>query len=51
MQAHPEESLLKDIATRRKLKDMARSQAQDIAILRQELLRLHMKTYPTLPKS
>lgn len=37
---------LKEIFTRRKLADLARSQAQDIAILREEVERLRLRTYP-----
>lgn len=37
---------LKDIFTRRRLLDLAKSQAQDIAILRDEVQRLRLRTYP-----
>ena len=36
----------REIYTRRRLVDLAKSQAQDIAILREELERLRLKTYP-----
>ncbi|KAI8812738.1 hypothetical protein BJ742DRAFT_850017 [Cladochytrium replicatum] len=37
---------LKNIVARRRLVDMAKSQAQDIAILREEVERLRLRTYP-----
>ena len=37
---------LKDIYARRRLVDLAKSQAQDIAILREEVERLRLRTYP-----
>jgi hypothetical protein len=40
---------LKEIYTRRKLVDLAKSQAQDIAILREEVERLRLRTYPAFP--
>ncbi|RKO94661.1 hypothetical protein BDK51DRAFT_21951 [Blyttiomyces helicus] len=40
---------LKDIYARRRLMDLARSQAQDIAILRDEVERLRMRTFPAFP--
>ncbi len=40
---------LTEIYNRRKLMDLARSQAQDLAILRQEVQRLRLKTYPSFP--
>ncbi|KAJ3366938.1 Cilia- and flagella-associated protein 43 [Kappamyces sp. JEL0680] len=36
----------KELFTRRRLVDLAKSQAQDIAILREELERLRLRTYP-----
>ncbi len=39
--------VLSEIYNRRKLLDLAKSQAQDIAILRQEVHRLRLKTYPS----
>jgi cilia- and flagella-associated protein 43 len=41
--------VLKEIYTRRKLIDLAKSQAQDIAILREEVERLRLRTYPAFP--
>ncbi|KAJ1549129.1 Cilia- and flagella-associated protein 43 [Cladochytrium tenue] len=46
-----ESSPLKEIHTRRKLVDLAKSQAQDIAILREEVERLRLRTYPAFPAS
>ncbi|KAJ3212328.1 Cilia- and flagella-associated protein 43 [Dinochytrium kinnereticum] len=40
---------LKNIYTRRRLIDLAKSQAQDIAILREEVERLRLRTYPAFP--
>ncbi|KAJ3048620.1 Cilia- and flagella-associated protein 43, partial [Rhizophlyctis rosea] len=40
---------LKEIHTRRRLVDLAKSQAQDIAILREEVERLRLRTYPAFP--
>lgn len=37
---------LKDIYNRRRLVDLAKSQSQDIAILRSEVEKLRMRTYP-----
>ncbi|KAI8914669.1 WD40-repeat-containing domain protein [Gorgonomyces haynaldii] len=37
---------LKDLFNRRRLADLAKSQAQDIAILREEVERLRLRTYP-----
>nr|KAJ3422347.1 Cilia- and flagella-associated protein 43 [Polyrhizophydium stewartii] len=37
---------LREIYTRRRLIDLAKSQAQDIAILREEVERLRLRTYP-----
>lgn len=37
---------LREIHTRRRLIDLAKSQAQDIAILREEVERLRLRTYP-----
>ena len=39
---------MKDIITRRKLVDLAKAQAQEIAILRAEVERLRMRTFPAL---
>lgn len=36
----------KELFTRRRLVDLAKSQAQDLAILREELERLRLRTYP-----
>jgi hypothetical protein len=36
----------RELFTRRRLVDLAKSQAQDIAILREELERLRLRTYP-----
>ncbi|KAJ3329183.1 Cilia- and flagella-associated protein 43 [Blyttiomyces sp. JEL0837] len=44
-----ENASLKEIYTRRKLVDLAKSQAQDIAILREEVERLRLRTYPAFP--
>ncbi|KAJ3194324.1 Cilia- and flagella-associated protein 43 [Irineochytrium annulatum] len=40
---------LRDIYNRRRLVDLAKSQAQDIAILREEVERLRLRTYPAFP--
>ncbi|TPX62671.1 hypothetical protein PhCBS80983_g00304 [Powellomyces hirtus] len=40
---------LSSIHARRRLIDLARSQAQDIAILREEVERLRLRTYPAFP--
>ncbi|KAI9327817.1 hypothetical protein DFJ73DRAFT_800748 [Zopfochytrium polystomum] len=40
---------LREIVTRRRLVDLAKSQAQDIAILREEVERLRLRTYPAFP--
>lgn len=37
---------LKEIFTRKRLSDLAKSQAQDIAILREEVQRLRLRTFP-----
>jgi len=39
---------MKIIAQRRRLVDMAKAQAQEIAVLRAEVERLRMKTFPAL---
>jgi hypothetical protein len=39
-------SSLNGIFARRRMSDLAKSQAQDIAILRDELERLRLRTYP-----
>ncbi|KAJ3006752.1 UNVERIFIED_CONTAM: Cilia- and flagella-associated protein 43 [Siphonaria sp. JEL0065] len=44
-----DKTVLNDIYTRRKLVDLAKSQAQDIAILREEVERLRLRTYPAFP--
>ncbi|KAJ3176382.1 Cilia- and flagella-associated protein 43 [Geranomyces variabilis] len=41
--------VLSPIHARRRLIDLARSQAQDIAILREEVERLRLRTYPAFP--
>lgn len=38
----------KEITTRRKLVDVAKIQAQEVAVLRAEVERLRMKTFPAL---
>jgi hypothetical protein len=43
--AHSKDGL-KDILTRKRLSDLAKSQAQDIAILREEVQRLRLRTFP-----
>ena len=42
------EKRMQDIITRRKLVDLAKAQAQEIAILRAEVERLRMRTFPAL---
>jgi hypothetical protein len=37
---------LREIYARRRLVDLAKSQTQDIAILREEVERLRLRTYP-----
>ncbi|KAJ3398855.1 Cilia- and flagella-associated protein 43 [Chytriomyces hyalinus] len=44
-----DKNTLSDIYTRRKLVDLAKSQSQDIAILREEVERLRLRTYPAFP--
>jgi len=39
---------MKDIVARRKLVDLAKSQSQEVAVLRAEVERLRMKTFPAL---
>ena len=39
---------MQDIITRRKLVDLAKAQAQEIAMLRAEVERLRMRTFPAL---
>lgn len=39
---------MQDIITRRKLVDLAKAQAQEIAVLRAEVERLRMRTFPAL---
>lgn len=41
-----ESNPLRDIYARRRLVDLAKSQTQDIAILREEVERLRLRTYP-----
>ena len=42
------ESRMRDIVSRRKLVELAKTQANEIGILRQEVERLRMKTFPAL---
>ncbi|KAJ3087892.1 Cilia- and flagella-associated protein 43 [Quaeritorhiza haematococci] len=42
-------SSLKDIYERRRLVDLAKAQAQDLAILQENLSRLRLRTYPAFP--
>ena len=42
------ERRLKNIVARRKLVDLAKAQAQEVAILRAEVERLRMRTFPAL---
>lgn len=42
------ETRMQDILTRRKLVDLAKAQAQEIAVLRAEVERLRMRTFPAL---
>ena len=42
------EKRLKNIVARRKLVDLAKAQAQEVAILRAEVERLRMRTFPAL---
>ncbi|KAJ2986585.1 hypothetical protein HDV02_006649 [Globomyces sp. JEL0801] len=42
----PKRDIHRELFTRRRLVDLAKSQAQDIAILREELERLRLRTYP-----
>ena len=42
------EKRMQDIITRKKLVDLAKAQAQEIAILRAEVERLRMRTFPAL---
>lgn len=44
-----ESSTLPAIYARRRLVDLAKSQAQDIAILREEVERLRLRTWPAFP--
>ena len=46
-EAHAEVKM-KDIVLRRRLVEMAKSQAQEIALLKAELERLRMRTFPAL---
>jgi hypothetical protein len=43
----PKSNALKGIVTRRRLMDLAKPQAQDIAILSEEVERLRLRTFPT----
>ena len=42
------EEKYRDIVQRRKLVDLAKSQAQEVAVLRAEVERLRMRTFPAL---
>ena len=42
------EDRYRDIVQRRKLIDLAKAQAQEVAMLRTELERLRMRTFPAL---
>lgn len=42
------ERRLQDIVSRRKLVDLAKAQAQEVAVLRAEVERLRMRTFPAL---
>ncbi len=42
------ERRLKNIVARRKLVDLAKDQAQEVAVLRAEVERLRMRTFPAL---
>ena len=42
------ERRLQDIVARRKLVDLAKAQAQEVAVLRAEVERLRMRTFPAL---
>ena len=46
-----QKSSLKDIYTRRRLVDLAKSQSQDITILRGEVEKLRLRTYPAFNAS
>ena len=39
---------MRDIVQRRKLVDLAKAQAQEVAVLRAEVERLRMRTFPAL---
>ena len=39
---------MQDIVQRRKLVDLAKAQAQEVAVLRAEVERLRMRTFPAL---
>lgn len=45
---HTADSRLRGIVQRRKLVDLAKAQAQEVAVLRAEVERLRMKTFPAL---
>ncbi|XP_063718204.1 cilia- and flagella-associated protein 43-like isoform X2 [Symsagittifera roscoffensis] len=47
-QGPSEQSRMKDIVQRRKLVDLAKNQAQEVAVLRAEVERLRMRTFPAL---
>ncbi|XP_075245567.1 cilia- and flagella-associated protein 43-like isoform X2 [Convolutriloba macropyga] len=47
-QGPSEHSRMKDIVQRRKLVDLAKNQAQEVAVLRAEVERLRMRTFPAL---
>lgn len=42
------EARMKDIVSRRRLVELAKSQAQEISVLRTEVERLRMRTFPAL---
>ena len=42
------EKRMQDIVQRRKLVDLAKAQAQEVAVLRAEVERLRMRTFPAL---
>lgn len=45
---HTADKRLRGIVQRRKLVDLAKAQAQEVAVLRAEVERLRMKTFPAL---
>ena len=44
------EKRMRDIRARRRLVDLAKTQAQEVAVLRAEIERLRMRTFPALVK-